>query len=150
MQKPKKSNNKQSGLTLVEIMVAVTIISLAVAVILVNINRDFDSAIDSHNLRIVKMLATKKMEDVLLFYNSEDQSGGMDASGDFSEEGYPQFSWSVEEEELNLTTEEEIQDGEEDRIVYKVTLTVTYKKKDGTDAEYRLSAVVEPKEDEQQ
>lgn len=145
-----KNNNKQSGLTLVEIMVAVTIISLAVSVILININRDFDSAIDSHNLRIVKMLATEKMEDVLLFYNEADPTETMDASGDFSEKGYPQFKWTVEEEELNLTTDEEIQDGEEDRIVYKITLTVTYKKKDATDAEYRLSTIVEPKENEQQ
>ncbi|MCX7703887.1 MAG: type II secretion system GspH family protein [Planctomycetota bacterium] len=149
-QRPHKQNSPASerGLTLLEVMAAVTILALATSALLIGINRDFDKAVDSNQLRIVKMLSTKKMEEVLLFYTSGNQSQTLETSGNFESDGYPQFEWSLEEEELNLTTEEEKRDGREDQILYKVTLTVKYKKEDGTDAEYKLSSVVEPPKQE--
>jgi|GEM_PF-1340614 len=135
---------REKGLTLLEVMAAVTILALATSALLITINKDFDNSVESHNLRLAKMLAVKKMEEVLLFYTSESTTSTLDSSGTFESDGYPQFEWVVEDEEMNLTTDDEKKDGKEDQILYKITLTVRYKKGDGSDAEYKLSSIVEP------
>jgi len=108
----KRENNL--GFTLLEVLVAVAIMGMALAVLLGSVNRNLTLTSDSRNLTIASTLAQKKM--------TEAESQGVPEEGEEEGEfeGFPEFKWRLVVEPLEIP---ELGEGIE---MKKVKLTILW------------------------
>ncbi|MFH1423003.1 MAG: prepilin-type N-terminal cleavage/methylation domain-containing protein [Planctomycetota bacterium] len=148
MKNPYRQNNKaysaqnsKSGITLLEVMLAVVIIAVFVTLLTVSRDDIMSKAINTNSLRTARMLASQKMEAVILADMLDDESMEM-ASGSF--DNYPGFSWYSTSEEISIitTTEREENPSIDERYVKRLTVGITYEKEDGTKDFYRLATIL--------
>jgi prepilin-type N-terminal cleavage/methylation domain-containing protein len=136
---------REGGFTLLEVMLAVGIIAVFFAVLIVSRDDIISTAANSNSLRIARMLASQKMEEVLLSEVAEE--GEETLGGTF--ENYPGFSWEESTEEISLTTDEELDATPDMQQTYVtlITITVEYENAGGTKSQYSLATVVPSKEE---
>ncbi len=143
------SGPSRRGITLLEVMAAVTILAVAVMVLLSQFSESLDLSVNTRHLRQAQVYAAQKMEEVVQAWLLGDKAPGEGAdetSGAFDENG--EYTWELLGEEINLTTEEEQQDGEEDYIVQKVILEVKYPLLSGGKGVLRLGFIRYGEEEE--
>lgn len=87
-----RARRAASGFTLVEVMTAVAILGIGLVALILAINRAKDAAYITRSVKAVRHLATNLMAKI--------ETGRLEnlydgQSGDFSEEGYPEFSYQI-------------------------------------------------------
>jgi len=127
-------------------MAAVTILAIAIGLMLANLSRNIDTAAETNVLRVVEFYAAEKMEEKIMGRLLDNVAEPED-TGEFEENG-PQ--WAFEEESINLTTEDEQQDGKESFYVDKVVLKVTYTSISGKQKTLQLATILPPPKEESQ
>ena len=92
-----QNENRYSGFTLLEVLIAVVILGSSLAVLLSSVNRNLIQASDSKNLSIARMLGQNMMSEIEL--------GGYpeltEEEGEF--EGYPGFKWYLSVTPLKIS-----------------------------------------------
>ena len=136
------------GLTLIEVVAAVTIFSIAVFGLLSTVNSDTKGLHEAKLLRTALQLAQEKMDELLVWHLTAPEGENFASTGQWEE--YPGFSWSLQQEEIDLRTEDEINEGKDPYTVMKTTLTVKYPRADGTKGEVKLCVVLRARETESQ
>ncbi len=104
-------SNQSGGFTLLEIMIAVSILAIALVAVLRSQTHGLDMAADSQVSTRSALLAQEKIADVQAAIASGETN--VDGSGDFGDE-LPSFGWKVESEPSTV------------KNLLKVTVTVTY------------------------
>lgn len=82
--------------TLIEVMIAIAIIGTTLVSLLTIRNRAIEDIATINDSRILRLLAEKKIAEIEIGVEEND-------SGDFSDEGYPEFSWEVLKEIIEIT-----------------------------------------------
>jgi type II secretory pathway pseudopilin PulG len=136
----------ESGITLLEVTLAVVIIAVFVSILIVSRDDIISTAVNSNSLRTARMLASEKMEEILLAQVTEEEEGEA-TSGTF--ETYPGFTWDKTTEDVSLITDEERDDNSEvqERYVTRVTVNVGYEKAGGEKVQYSLATILPYKEE---
>jgi len=123
----------KAGFTLLEVMVAVAILSLGLSVVIHSFSTSLQALDTSLNLSKVALLAQKKLSEIEL----EDFLTEGLTSGEF-EEDYSGFSWQVEIHPLRIEediwqmieeTDESIEmltELENNPVLYQVTITISW------------------------
>ena len=98
--------SSSAGFTLLEIMVAVAILSSTLVVLLQIVTNNVRATAHARQTTAATFLARTKMsdlEDQILYegFTSENET----AKGTFKEEGFPQFSWDTNIERIELPTD---------------------------------------------
>jgi type II secretory pathway pseudopilin PulG len=139
-----KSNRRQceSGITLLEVTLAVVIIAVFVSILIISRDDIISTAVNSNSLRIARMLASQKMEEILLAQVAEEEEEAV--SGTF--ENHPGFTWDETTEDVSLITDEEREDGVQEIYVTRVTLNVSYENAGGEKVQYSLATIIPYKE----
>ena len=109
--------NKQA-FTLLEVMIAVSIIAIALVALFGSQSRSLSHATEAHFNVIATMLASGKLAEL----EAEDDAPNND-DGDFGDE-FPGYSWTIETEDANFDSPEALADLEES--LQKVELTVLW------------------------
>ncbi|MEK7483318.1 MAG: type II secretion system protein [Planctomycetota bacterium] len=125
--------------TLVEVMISIVIIGTTLVSLLIVRNRAIEDIAVINEARILRVLAEKKIAEIEIQVEKNE-------SGDFSNEGYPEFQWEMVQETLEIkessgVTEPgeeppETETGEEE-VTYslnRITLTIQY----GLESRYEL------------
>lgn len=84
-------NNKSTGFTLVEVMVAAVLIAIAVAGAMAGIGAISRAQSRQEDAVLLQRLAEEKVNDVELLQDPTD----IGAQGDFADRGYPDITWSA-------------------------------------------------------
>ena len=89
---------KTRGFTLLEVMLAIAIMALALTAIVSNNGNAINAHDFSKKVTVGTMLARSKMADLESYFNEEGFTSQFDMkmSGDFSEEGWPEYGWEAE------------------------------------------------------
>ena len=90
----KRENNP--GFTLLEVLVAVAIMGMALAVLLGSVNKNLTLTSESRNLTVASTLAQKKMTEI----ESQGVPEEGEEEGEF--EGFPDFKWRLVVERLEI------------------------------------------------
>lgn len=136
------------GLTLIEVVAAVTIFSVAVFGLLATVNGDTKGLHEAKTLRTALQLAQEKMDELLIWHLTAPEGENFPSTGEW--EDHPGFSWTIEQEEIDLRTEEEINEGKDPYTVMKMTLTVRYPKAGREKGEVKLCVVLRAREGQSQ
>ncbi|HSG30224.1 MAG TPA: type II secretion system protein [Thermodesulfobacteriota bacterium] len=94
----KPNCNRQSGFTLLEVLVAVVILGSSLAVLLGTVNRNLVLTSDSKSLSIARMLAQDKISEVELEGYPENKN----EEGEF--EDFPDFKWYLSVAPLEIAS----------------------------------------------
>jgi general secretion pathway protein I len=86
---------KKDGFTLLEVMIALAILSIALVAILKNESRNLSLAYESNTLTMASFLALQKLSELEVKVGSTD----MEMKGDFGKD-FPLFTWKAELREL--------------------------------------------------
>lgn len=124
---------KKNGFTLLEVMVALAILSIAVSTLLVIRNEAVDESIKAVQFRQLQNLLEQKMTEVIS--GVERRSGG-----DFRKEGFEFFEWDVEERQKVLSTKSP--ETQKEFIVKINEITVSVYHREDKDKKYVLQAEV--------
>lgn len=124
---------KKSGFTLLEVMVALAILSIAVSTLLVIRNEAVDESIKAVQFRQLQNLLEQKMTEVIS--GVERRSGG-----DFRKEGFEFFEWDVAERQKVLSTKSP--ETQKEFFVKINEITVSVYHRDDKDKKYVLQAEV--------
>jgi general secretion pathway protein I len=103
----------QRGFTLVEVMIALAILFAALVMMLSRVTADTQATNRAKLMTAATGLARGKMLDLeedLLFKGFQDTSE--DEDGDFSDEGFPRFSWKAKIEKIELPPLQQLQQGQ--------------------------------------
>ncbi len=101
---------KETGFTLLEVMIAVAILAIALVAVLQSQTSGIDMAYDSQVITTAALLAQQKIADIQTAIASGEKS--IDGSDNFDD--YPSFSWEIESETSDV------------KNLLKVTLTIKY------------------------
>ena len=135
---------QNKGLTLIEVVAAVTVFSLVVFGLLSSVENDTRGLHEAKNLRVALRLAQEKMDELLVWHLTASEGQNFPTTGEWEE--YPGYSWLIGQEEIDLRTEEEINEGKDPYTVMKTTVIVRYPKADGSKGEVRLCAILRARE----
>lgn len=124
---------KKSGFTLLEVMVALAILSIAVSTLLVIRNEAVDESIKAVQFRQLQNLLEQKMTEVIS--GVERRSGG-----DFRKEGFEFFQWDVSERQKVLSTKSP--ETQKEFFVKIKEITVSVYHREDKDKKYLLQAEV--------
>ena len=124
---------KKSGFTLLEVMVALAILSIAVSTLLVIRNEAVDESIKAVQFRQLQNLLEQKMTEVIS--GVERRSGG-----DFRKEGFEFFQWDVSERQKVLSTKSP--ETQKEFFVKIKEITVIVYHREDKDKKYLLQAEV--------
>jgi prepilin-type N-terminal cleavage/methylation domain-containing protein len=111
------SNNPARGFTLLELVVAVTILATFLLPMMLIVTRSKVRAIKYTQQREVRDLAQRKLFDRIHYYEEKDR-------GDFSVEGHPSWTWEVSLPEIvsgGMTSSE----GGEEQVLLQYTIRVS-------------------------
>jgi Tfp pilus assembly protein PilE len=139
----------ESGITLLEVMLAVVIIAVFVYPLTASREDILAKAHNSNLLRTARMLACQKMEEFLLAQVSEATTETAQG-GTF--EKYPGFSWSQTTEDVSIISEKDREDNPEviDIYVNHITITVEYENYEGIKkSQYSLSTILPSEQQEE-
>ena len=131
---------QNKGLTLIEVVAAVTVFSLVVFGLLSSVENDTRGLHEAKNLRIALRLAQEKMDELVVWHLTAPEGENFPTTGEW--EDYPGYSWAVEQEEIDLRTQDEINENKDPYTVMKTTLTVRYPKAGGKKGEVKLCAIL--------
>ncbi len=104
----------QRGFTLVEVMIALAILFAALVMMLSRVTADTQATNRAKLLTAATGLARGKMMDIeeeLLFKGFQDTSEEME--GDFSDEGFPRYTWKAKIEKVELPPLQQLQQGQQ-------------------------------------
>jgi prepilin-type N-terminal cleavage/methylation domain-containing protein len=87
---------RNRGLTLIEVIVSVAIVTVGLLLLQVSITDNLERADRSVKQRAATTLARQKLED----YLSQGSGGGTE--GTFEEEGFPNYRWQIVQEEVTI------------------------------------------------
>lgn len=109
-----RSRSNKAGFTLVEVMAAIAILGIGLVSLILAVNRAKDTAYVTRSVKAVRHLASNLMSQI--------ETGRLEnlydgQSGDFSEEGYPEFQYEIGigEESTVQTSGEDMRTSEEKR-----------------------------------
>jgi general secretion pathway protein I len=108
-----KTQRTQRGFTLVEVMIALAILFAALVMMLSRVTADTQATNRAKLLTAATGLARGKMldlEEELLFKGFQDTSE--DEEGDFSDEGFPRYTWKATIEKIELPPLQQLQQGQ--------------------------------------
>jgi len=128
------SCSSRKGFTLLEVLVAVAILSIVSTSLLMIRNNSVSQAAEAYNLRRAVMLAAHKMREIEM---SEDIMSAQGA-GDFP--GHPGLEWHVEVMETSL---DKGSGALSEVPVNEIRLTITYPSTDG-EKEFQYVSIVPP------
>lgn len=116
------SSQKRSrqGFSLLEVMVALAILSLAVSTLLVIRNNSIEKAGRSRSLRKTRILLEQKMGEIAMGIEKR-------TSGSFTEAGYENYVWSAEIREIRQRSAVDVEGKIHEVAMKKVTVTVRHK-----------------------
>jgi general secretion pathway protein I len=103
----------QRGFTLVEVMIALAILFGALVMMLSRVTADVQSTNRAKLLSAATELARGKMFDIeeeLLFKGFQDTAEDME--GDFSDDGFPRYTWKAKVEKVELPALQQLQAGQ--------------------------------------
>ncbi|RKY13752.1 MAG: hypothetical protein DRP63_09225 [Planctomycetota bacterium] len=132
------------GLTLIEVVAAVTVFSLVVFSLLSSVENDTRGLHEAKNLRVALRLAQEKMDELIVWHLTAPEGQNLATTGEWEE--YPGYSWLIQQEEIDLRTQDEIDKGKDPYTVMKTTVTVRYPKADGGKGEVKLCAILRARE----
>jgi general secretion pathway protein I len=99
-------NDSQAGFTLLEIMVAIAILSMTLVVLLSIVTNNVRATNHSKMTTAATLLARTKMVDIEDYILDNGFSENTEtSSGSFKELGYPQFSWEYTIERIDLPSD---------------------------------------------
>jgi general secretion pathway protein I len=104
----------QRGFTLVEVMIALAILFGALVMMLSRVTADTQATNRAKLLTAATSLARGKMLDIeeeLTFKGFQDTEESME--GDFSDEGFPRYSWKATIEKIELPPLQQLQQGQQ-------------------------------------
>lgn len=108
------------GFTLLELIVAVTVLAVFLLPMMLLVSRAKDRAIQYTIEREVRDLAQRKLFDRIHYYEEAD-------TGDFSHEGHPEWSWHIAPPEMVGTTAQTL-------LEYTIEVSLPQKLKGGSGA----------------
>jgi prepilin-type N-terminal cleavage/methylation domain-containing protein len=103
---PRKAHH---GFTLIEVLVTIVLVTVAIVGVLGGIRSVKAADVKAQTADLLQRLATEKITDLRLL--QDPSTGG--TTGDFTDRGYPDITWSLEETNTSVTN------------LNQVTLTVT-------------------------
>jgi general secretion pathway protein I len=110
-------NNKQ-GFTLLEVMIAVSIMAIALVALFGSQSRSLSHATEAHFNVVAPMLASGKLAEL-----KADTSAPNNDNGDFGDE-YPGYTWEIETENASFDSPDAL--GDLKNPLQKVELTVSW------------------------
>ena len=138
-----RASKEQSGIVLLDVLFAVFILGMTAFPLIVIRSNNITTAHNTSRLRIARMLAGKKMEEVLVNEISEESDPNFSTSGNFEEEGYESFEYEIDVEDVSISTEEDLEDPERrEWFVRRVTVTVTYPGELNTKETFTLTTIL--------
>jgi hypothetical protein len=127
---------------LLDIVFAILFLSVAALYLVESRSNAIRRSTNTHNLRIARMLATKKMEEFLANEVAAEPDASFSCDGNFEEDKYPAFSFAIYEEAEVLSTDEDLEDQEHrEWTVRKITVAVRYKGDLGREEEFTLTTI---------
>jgi hypothetical protein len=137
-----RHRDSESGLVLLDIVFAILFLSIAAMYLVESRGNAIRRSSKTHNLRIARMLASKKMEEFLTNELATEPDASFASEGDFEEDKYPAFSFAIYEEVESISTEDDLEDPERrDWSVRKITVVVRYKGDLGMEEEFTLTTI---------
>ncbi len=144
-----KHPEDQAGIVLVDILFAIFVLGIAALHFVDARSNTMRRAHSTARLRIARMLTSQKMEEILLNEVSQEPQE-LQESGTFEDEGYSDFSFDIEEEEVSISSEEDLKDPEKtEKFVRRLTVTVTYPGQRGTEDTFSLTTILPEEEEEE-
>jgi len=144
----RKRRKEESGVVLVDILLAVLVLGIAALYFVDARSNTIRTAQSTAKLRIARMLATLKMEEVLLNEVSK-ESSETDAYGTFDEQGYESYDFEIDVEDVLISSEEDLEDPEKsEKYVRRVTVTVTYEGERASQESFSLTTILPQLEEE--
>jgi hypothetical protein len=113
-----------AGVVLLDVLFAVFILGMVALPLVEARGNSIRRAAATHNLRIARMLAGKKMEEVLANEIATEPDQNFAMSGEFTEEGYYGFKYEIDELDVPIHDEEELAEDPDKREWYVRCLTV--------------------------
>lgn len=137
-----KRRDGESGLVLLDIVFAILFLSIAAMYLVESRSNAVRRSTNTHNLRIARMLATKKMEEFLANEVAAEPDASFACDGNFEEDKYPAFTFLIYPEDVPISTDEDLEDPEHrEWTVRRVTVTVGYKGDLGMEEEFTLTTI---------
>lgn len=132
----------ESGLVLLDIVFAILFLSVAALYLVESRSNAIRRSGNTHNLRIARMLASKKMEEFLANEVATEPDASFSSEGTFEEEKYPAFSFAIYEESESISTADDLEDPERrEWMVRKITVVVRYSGDLGREEEFTLTTI---------
>ncbi len=103
------TSRSSRGFTLAEVLLAVAILAFGLVSVMVARARAVETAFVARNLKVARMLAEALLSQIQSGLHEDLLDG---ASGDFSEENYPEFEWRVFVGEESVAAAYEARDDE--------------------------------------
>jgi prepilin-type N-terminal cleavage/methylation domain-containing protein len=104
------SDTRTAGFTLVEVMIALSLLGLALVVVMKSSASNIFYSQDAHMIGVTTELARGKMYDLEETLAKEGFSdSNQDKNGDFADEGWPAIKWEAKVEEVQLPGFEQLQ-----------------------------------------
>lgn len=144
LRRQRRGREREGGLTLLEVLAAVAIVSVALLSLQAVMSENVDRASEANDRRLGKMLLRQKLEEL---------RSGMETAtgGDFSDQGSPLFRWTAQRTERKVV---------ETQTIEELTVTVSWPTEvvggdddafgvsDGPRAKLELRLLVEPESEE--
>lgn len=138
-----RRRKEESGLVLLDVLFAVFVLGIAALYLVEARSNSITCALNTARLRIARMLASQKMEEVLVNELSQEPDENFASSGAFDEEGYPGFEYSIDSEDVSISTEEDLEDPEKtERFVRRLSVTVIYKGEGNKEEDFSLTTIL--------
>ncbi len=140
---PRKGNSSDSGIVLLDVLFAVLILGIAAIYFVQSRSNAIADAGATARLRIARMLAGQKMEEVLVEEVSQEENTAFTLDGNFEEEGYKSFEYEIDVEDVSISTEDDLEDPDRrEWFVRRVTVTVTYPGEMNTQETFSLTTIL--------
>jgi Tfp pilus assembly protein PilV len=139
--KPRRPDG-ESGLVLLDVVFAILFLGIAALYLVESRSNAIRRSGNTHNLRIARMLATKKIEEFLANEVAAEPDASFSSEGTFEEEKYPAFSFAIYEENESISTSDDLEDPERrEWTVRKITVVVRYSGDLGREEEFTLTTI---------
>ena len=147
-----RRRRKDSGVVLLDVLFAVFILGMAALPLVITRSNSIVRAGATARLRIARMLAGQKMEEVLVEEVTSEPDTSFSMSGSFEEEGYPDFTYEIDIEDVAIHDDQDLQEDPDLREWYvrRVTVTVTYPGEDKKEETFNLTTILPEIVDEEE